>query len=408
MKKPIVYFSYLLSVFCCCLLFADTYAQELSKKEMVFLEKNAVPVPQWSLLKKELKGKKMVLLGEFTHGAKEVFELKNDLIAYLHRELDYDVILFESGLGELIAINENKDSLAARNMTLGLIGPWRTREFEDLMEWVKNEKVEIAGFDVQRSGHTFQGVIEEAGADLGWNVEDLIQLELRYTIVARRLRNENSEEVLALADSLITAYDRLINRLPQETPATSLHAFFGKTLANRKEFLKYFLQFAKGRDYRRRWEARDSLMADNIRWLMSNVYKNKKVIILAHNFHIAKYNEKEEVMGEMLARDFGDQMYSIGIFAGGGVYANNSRKEEPMDEPDPDRLDLKHIVRSLSGGAHFLSIPDRRQAGDEWLYRKIIVNDTFIDLNGSNEMELARSFDGLLFLEKVSMPEFFN
>jgi len=49
-----------------------------------------------------------------------------------------------------------------------------------------------------------------------------------------------------------------------------------------------------------------------------------------------------------------------------------------------------------------MNIPKRRRAGDSWLHEKIIVNDSFTDLAGTNKLVLAEQFDGLVFIRKVS------
>lgn len=400
----------------CPLAFIPAQGQELKPTQIKFLEKNAVPVlekgqpldKQWPDLKKILADKRIILLGEFTHGAKEIFQLKNEWMKYLHQELGFDVLLVESGMGELMAVNLQKDSLTARQMTYGLIGPWRTEANGALMQWVKSEQLDLAGFDVQRSGQSFQDVLKMLRSLPGWDTERLIQLELQFTIVAKRLRQEKYENVKDLTLDLIRRYQELIETLspPNNGLETELASHTQRTLINRKEFLRYYLQFSKDRDFRRRWEARDSMMADNVRWLLTEVYPGKKVMISAHNFHIAQYNEKEEVMGEMLKEAFGDQMYSIGVFAGAGVLANNSRMKETLASPSTDHLDIKHVIRYLKAPFHFLPISSQRKEGDEWLYEPIVVNDSFIDLNGSNKMVLARHFDALLLIDKVSMPEF--
>lgn len=68
-------------------------------------------------------------------------------------------------------------------------------------------------------------------------------------------------------------------------------------------------------------------------------------------------------------------------------------------------LDIKHIINGLPGFASFLEIPGGKNKGGDWLRRNIVVNDTFIDLSGSNSMVPAKQFDGLLFIKKVSVPE---
>jgi len=80
----------------------------------------------------------------------------------------------------------------------------------------------------------------------------------------------------------------------------------------------------------------------------------------------------------MLQKDFGDQMYSIGVFAGSGAYADNSRNKKEMDPVAGDHLDIKHVVQSLKGPYYFLPISLHPSSGGEWLDEPIIVNDSFI------------------------------
>ncbi|HEV7783653.1 MAG TPA: hypothetical protein VGO58_20420 [Chitinophagaceae bacterium] len=53
----------------------------------------------------------MVLIGEPNHGSKEIFLLRNSLIKFLHESHGFDIILFESGIGELIRADISKDQL---------------------------------------------------------------------------------------------------------------------------------------------------------------------------------------------------------------------------------------------------------------------------------------------------------
>ena len=109
---------------------------------LLWCQDNAYPVhqiavndlDQWSdlaALGASLEGRSRVLLGEFSHGSGEVNLLKNRLIRYLHEEHGFEVLLFESGVGELIAFDLLRHRLSARSMLGGLIGPWHTREYVD-------------------------------------------------------------------------------------------------------------------------------------------------------------------------------------------------------------------------------------------------------------------------------------
>lgn len=391
--------------------------QDLSPQQMQYVQKKAKLVQtssndypaNWKPLSKKLKGKKLVLLGEFTHGAKEIFENRNDLIHYLHKKMDFNVILFETGIGELLHPDWNRDTLSAGQMTNNLIGSWRTKEFKSLMGYVQKEDIAIAGFDVQRSGRSFQKILHEIAVEKNIDTALYVQLEQEFGRIQRKLRNRKTvyNTIAAPTQQLIADYKALHFEFIKKQANARLPKclLVSKTLENRIAFMEYMLQWLNDKNWRQRWTARDSMMASNVRWLANHIYPNQKLIVIAHNFHIAHYNENEKVMGAFLKKKYGKDMYALGVLAGGGSYAGNSGNEKEMKPIGAEKLDLKHIIQKLEGFAHFISIPKKKKSKYNWLFEKIVVNDTFIDLNGSNEMELAKHFDGLLFLKTVSMPE---
>ena len=152
-----------------------------------------------------------------------------------------------------------------------------------------------------------------------------------------------------------------------------------------------------GRPGTKRWRT-------NVQWILSQYGPEQKAIVIAHNFHIARYNEKEEVMGEFLQEQLDTSWYVLGVFAGAGSFHNNSGQEEQLSPPDPEQLDIKHIIGAVAPPVSFLPIPGQAKAGAEWLFEPIIANDTFIDLFGSNLLQLAKCFDGLILLDEVSVP----
>ncbi|MBL7745755.1 MAG: erythromycin esterase family protein, partial [Chitinophagaceae bacterium] len=178
-----------------------------------------------------------------------------------------------------------------------------------------------------------------------------------------------------------------------------------RTLINRIRYLEYMLRFVKDQDGNSRQAARDSVMAENTRWLADSIYKNEKLIVIGHNFHIAKHHEPSTVMGELLHHYYPGNTYSLGIFAGSGSYADHTGKNTKMLPPDSANTDLKHIIALLPGFTSYLHIPENKVNGTDWLHKNIVVNDTFVDLNNANKMIQARQFDGLLLLKKVSPPD---
>jgi|JI7StandDraft_1071085.scaffolds.fasta_scaffold03536_4 erythromycin esterase len=389
--------------------------QTLSNDQKKFLKNNVVTIcvdsnfnrAEWKAISDQVKDKQLILLGEFNHSSKEVFQTRNSLIKNLHEKLGINVILFESGIGELASTEFEKQDLSPRQMTNGLVGSWRTEEFRDLMAYIKSENMSIAGFDVQRTGGSFVYLLKETAQKNNIDSIHFYNLEQRYSGTRQELSNSKTiyDSVSARTNQLINDYRKMADKLKNVGTASNQINFCVVTIHNRIKFLSYMLAFLKDRDMNKRWAARDSAMAENIEWLRENVYKNQRVIVIAHNFHIAKFNEKESVMGEILAARYGKDMYSLGVFAGSGSFQDNFGRPKKMEEPDSTALDIKHVIASLNGSVNFISIPKKSMRGSEWLRSPITINDTFIDLKSSNKMILADYFDGLLLLDKVSPPK---
>jgi len=391
------------------------YGQYLTTNEVESLREKAVDIEvdslyengNWKPLLKQLKNKRIVLLGEFNHGSKEVFVARNELIKYLHKNLGFDVILFESGIGELAPMDIFRKKISSKYMTVGLFGGWRTQEFVQLMDYVKNENISINGFDIQRTGGSFERLLEIVLKQHNIDTTQAQKFEQRFTSEKRKLTNKkvSFDSVQNSTTALISDYSKLQKLLTNGQPNTTDKKIMlvQKTIENRIAFLSYQLNFKKDGDWNRRWKARDVAMAQNVEWLIETLYANRKVIIIGHNFHIARYNENEEVMGEFLKQKYDAEMYSIGVFARSGSYFDNSGNEKKMS-PDANQLGIKHAIGALDGTLNFLDIQNVSKKGFSWLFEKVIVNDTFIDLNGSNEMILSKHFDGLLLFDTISTP----
>lgn len=387
-------------------------SQNLSSEQEKFIQKNLKPVStdsilenaNWKSIASKVKNKRIVLLGEFNHGAKEIFQWRNGLIKYLHQHHGFNTILFETGIGELIDAQFNKSELTSAQMKRGLFGVWRTAEFEDLMNYIKTENINLAGFDVQRSGGSLNYILKQEGAKYSVDSNLYYKLEERYGLMQNELNRRNAvyDSINIPASKLISDYNQALEVFKSKTTSSKLHALILKALQNRVQFLNYMLQFVKDRDMHRRWVARDSFMAKNLSWLADSIFPGEKIIVLAHNFHAAKFNEHEQVMGEYIYPKYKDNMYTLAIFGGRGNYANNSGNPTPIKAPDSTRLDVKHLINAMPGYAGFMDLPLKQKPRNQWLWQPITVNDSFIDVNDSNQLILPKYFDGLLFLRSVN------
>ena len=369
------------------------------------------------ILDKTVKGKRIVLLGEFTHGSKEINLIKNRIIAYLHQKLGFNVLLLESGVGEVYAINFLRDSLSDRQMLYsGLTGPWHTLEYVDLMNYLKGRKsLKAGGFDVQRTGNRFSKVLEGLGGVLSSEKELILNVEKRYTELTNKLQDgkvqiepatiQEKEKLVADYRALRRVIDANQKRLEEQGWDSIKLETVKRGFENRIEYLNYYAQFRADNDFRKRFSARDRVMAENIIWFADQIYPGEKIIISAHNYHISKSNEKESVMGELLAEKFGKDLYSVGVFGGSGEYAENSRKAMAMTQPT-EESDIQTVVSRMTDEAAFLHIAAKKKKGGEWLFENITVNNSFLSLDRDNKLTLHRCFDGLVLIKNVTPPKF--
>ncbi len=116
-------------------------------------------------LKPLLQGRRVVMLGESAHGTAEFSTAKTRLIRFLHREMGFDVIAFESSMSGCDAANRRIGELPpVEVMRACTFGTWHTREALGLFEYLDAERksgrrLDLAGFDVQNSSDFGQRAI---------------------------------------------------------------------------------------------------------------------------------------------------------------------------------------------------------------------------------------------------------
>ncbi|XOK62764.1 hypothetical protein ACJ7K1_06485 [Paenibacillus elgii] len=82
-----------------------------------------------SFLKPLLMDKRIVYLGENSHGVAEYNQVKTRLIQYLHEELGFDVIAFESGMGNAAGAYARVESRTPEElMKDAIFGVWWSKE----------------------------------------------------------------------------------------------------------------------------------------------------------------------------------------------------------------------------------------------------------------------------------------
>ncbi|NME72290.1 erythromycin esterase family protein [Flammeovirga aprica] len=349
MKKLLILTFTLLS----CKLFAQKEIKEYIRTdacEIKSMDINHQDNEDLKAIKRAIGDSRIVLLGEQDHGDAPTFLMKARLVKYLHEECGFDVIAFESNFYDLQGAFE-RDSLNFEDAHKGIFPIWsQCSECDPLFSYLENtlktkNPLYISGFDMQL-----------------FFIENY-RNEFRAFLKDNNLKVSNDERFFKVFDVLVKdnkAYD-----LDEEELS-----FYFKELEQlytsypkddfRKQELHSLIGHSKMRtasNIRETLNIRDKYMADNLLWLSNQRFKDKKIIVWAHNFHIARNTSKKVVsLGGEVHKALGSQIYSLGFtsFSGSTGWANQTDALHNYDIEEPHRSSIENDFKALGYKQAFL------------------------------------------------------
>ncbi|MEM7764176.1 MAG: erythromycin esterase family protein [Pseudomonadota bacterium] len=382
-----------------------------------------------SFLDGDLANKRIVMLGESSHGVKQYSQAKVRLIKYLHERLGYNVIAFESGLYECEIEQRSIERGDARGAMAGCIfGVWDSAEVLELFRYVEatqdtSAPMRITGFDVQYSGIRARpgrraayiaSLVEKASpsyavevSNLETLLEDLVanagQADSATSPSIRELR----QAVPTIANNYLVLADYL---LANETAITADGTFsrhdvlVAAQVARTAPFLAQ--QTADRFDLEQSIRHRDEGMALNFIELANAIYPNEKIIGWAHNAHIRHRGEGfvlDGNMGKHVHDALADEMYTVGFYMYRGQHAFNDRSVQNVRPPIDNSLEAIFYSRRLAYLWLDLENADLSSDGANWV-RSRSVNYAW----GYEPitMQLNEEYDGLLMIDTAEPPDY--
>ncbi|MEO1514578.1 MAG: erythromycin esterase family protein [Bacteroidota bacterium] len=287
-------------------------------------------------LKEKIGEAEIVMLGEQSHGDATTFQTKIKLIKYLHQEMGFEILAFESSLYECDRAwsmmqqgHDAKDAFAK-----GLNPMWSTlEEFNPLFEYVGQQMVQdplmIAGFDSQLTGKIGVDYFAKdltayiaSFADVTPYQKDIEKLQA-FINTTRALEKVKKKK----ATQYMTCAQRLID-LVESNPNSERSSFWRQTLTGLKVFVS---------DHSLGTDDRDQKMAENLTWLKEK-YPGKKIICWGATSHflynsstvqmeeerirkaLGDYYLTHSMMGDYVKEKYGDAVYTIGFIAHEGSF----------------------------------------------------------------------------------------
>ncbi|WP_019419421.1 erythromycin esterase family protein [Paenibacillus sp. OSY-SE] len=381
------------------------------------------------MLKPLLLDKRIVYLGESSHGVAEFSSAKARLIQFLHEEMGFNVVAFESPLGNAAsAFGNMKTKTPEESLKKSIFPQWWTEETLPLFQYIKDTQatdkpMQLAGIDMQPMGPTLAGE---------WMGDE--DLATRYIETEKSLWKWMKEEDMAsytkAKPEMLKLYKDVKAKVAEhEAQLAKLYpdnshfiAMANRTLDDRIRIVDEYIELSitanqavKTGDYAamtKMMEWRDQAMADNLLWLATEIYPMERIVVWGHNAHISKAESKMKqsflpvpgrFMGEIMQETmFGPYSYTIGLYMGSGTNADNLG--ESM-EVQPLPIDsMESIMKATNRPYTFVDMRYHDiTPGNSWMAEPRstlyfgLLPEVFVP---------REQYDGILYIDNVKSPTF--
>jgi len=375
-------------------------------------------------IKQYLNDISIVQLGESSHGTKEYNLIKVRLVKFLHEEMGFDAIAFESGFFECYYTYLNLNNYSAEEALKNSIysSVWGTEEVLELFNYIKQTQLTdhpliLSGFDCQRSGNNYSKR-PHALFDLLSKIDTLYAedaLIFDNYILTSGLNNANY--LVSNEDSIKSKYreivstinqhiDQLIDYYPdqQHYPAF-IKQSINSTIAEVENRIAYYENNEDDSYF-----LRDSAMATNISFLKEELFPDKKIIIWAHNYHVAydldqkAWYSNARNMGNWLFEKYREELYTIGLYMLRGKTKTDYNWKIIDVELPTTSYSLETILYHERKKYLFVDILNHPYSdGNKWMYYTITAKSSgFAD----EEMIIKDEYDGIIFIDSSSVPDY--
>ena len=356
-------------------------------------------------LREMIGDSRIVLLGEQTHYDALTFLAKTRLIKFLHREMGFDVLAWESGIydvhksWELIEAGEDVRVAVEK----GIFAAWTVyEETRELFRYIErandsDRPLILAGFDSQSTGSAtpefllsdLRAFAKDVGLDTLLLAPGTPLAEGFETLGENMVRGDPAEFV-APDSSFLTALAGFREGISSVAPPagprrTALWMQLLESLATEQPKLEAHVQSRdmtitieeRNAAFQRMFNIRDAQMARNLLWLAGTRYPEHKIIGWLATAHAMHNAQEVEVpfenpypdlvrMGHRVWETLGNEVYVLGFTA----YDMSAFEAQPVSSQS-DEVEFEELMEATGLEYAIVDFRDLGEAGD-WLLEPII------------------------------------
>jgi erythromycin esterase len=372
-------------------------------------------------LKSILANRRVVGMGEATHGTHEFFAMKHRMLEFLVKKMGFRAFAIEANFTECRAVNDyvlyGKGD--AKKVIAGMyFWTWNTNEVLKMVEWMRNynrgkrevDKVKFYGFDMQFNKVACPLVASELYRldSTYYNAHFSSLIKLRNTVNGvypkytqpwidsiRRMLNNIKIYVANKDADLAKIYSREeITNMTRDIRL--LEQSFEEGVALNQKFINGSL-------------LRDKYMAENVEWILNHEGPNSKIMLWAHNVHMSKTAVN---MGGYLKDSLKDEYYTIGFdFNMGGLRALDAaeHKVKNFSVAQSMKNSTGEFFSQFNKPAFFIDMEAAQKTDASTFFNKKMMSRSIGAIYDANhdglyylKQSLYGRFDGLIFINQVT------